>query len=310
MKPRTEEQPARAAGAVVEEVRREEPARAEAKATEVRHEEPARTETETVEVRRETPAGAETVVEERPETRMKAPAHISAADLQVYLRGIDYPAGRQDLVMHAQKNNAPESVVDVIEQFGDRTYRSAAEVSEEFGRETRGEKTRHEPPARTETVAEERPETRVKAPAHLSAADLQVYLKGMDYPAEKQDLVARAKGNNAPEGVIEVFEGFGDRTYRSPAEVSEEFGSKTRGERRETVAEERPEARTRPPSRISAADFQVYLKGMDYPAGRQDLVARARKNNAPESVIDVIEQFGDRTYRSAAEVSEEFGKVR
>ncbi|HNT07333.1 PRC-barrel domain-containing protein, partial [Methanoculleus sp.] len=37
MKPRTEEQPARAAGAVVEEVRREEPARAEAKATEVRH---------------------------------------------------------------------------------------------------------------------------------------------------------------------------------------------------------------------------------------------------------------------------------
>jgi len=396
MKPRTEEQPARAAGAVVEEVRREEPARAEAKATEVRHEEPARTETETVEVRRETPAGAEreqpvttpgptpghvsaadlqvylrgidypagrqdliahaqknnapegviavlegfgdrtyrsaaevseefgrearhetpagaeTVVEERPETRARAPsrAHLSAADLQVYLRGIDYPAGRQDLVMHAQKNNAPESVVDVIEQFGDRTYRSAAEVSEEFGRETRGEKTRHEPPARTETVAEERPETRVKAPAHLSAADLQVYLKGMDYPAEKQDLVARAKGNNAPEGVIEVFEGFGDRTYSSPAEVSEEFGSKTRGERRETVAEERPEARTRPPSRISAADFQVYLKGMDYPAGRQDLVARARKNNAPESVIDVIEQFGDRTYRSAAEVSEEFGKVR
>jgi len=312
MKPRTEEQPARAAGAVVEEVRREEPARAEAKATEVRHEEPARTETETVEVRRETPAGAETVVEERPETRARAPsrAHLSAADLQVYLRGIDYPAGRQDLVMHAQKNNAPESVVDVIEQFGDRTYRSAAEVSEEFGRETRGEKTRHEPPARTETVAEERPETRVKAPAHLSAADLQVYLKGMDYPAGRQDLVARAKGNNAPEGVIEVFEGFGDRTYRSPAEVSEEFGSKTRGERRETVAEERPEARTRPPSRISAADFQVYLKGMDYPAGRQDLVARARKNNAPESVIDVIEQFGDRTYRSAAEVSEEFGKVR
>ncbi|HPK81594.1 MAG TPA: DUF2795 domain-containing protein, partial [Methanoculleus sp.] len=169
---------------------------------------------------------------------------------------------------------------------------------------------RHEPPARTETVAEERPETRVKAPAHLSAADLQVYLKGMDYPAGRQDLVARAKGNNAPEGVIEVFEGFGDRTYRSPAEVSEEFGSKTRGERRETVAEERPEARTRPPSRISAADLQVYLKGMDYPAGRQDLVARARKNNAPESVIDVIEQFGDRTYRSAAEVSEEFGKVR
>jgi len=314
MTPRAEGQPARAAGAVVEEVRREEPARTEAKTTEVRHEPSARTETETTEVRRETPAGAE---REQPVTTPgPTPGHVSAADLQVYLRGIDYPAGRQDLVTHAQKNNAPEGVIAVLEGFSDRTYRSATEVSEEFGRETR-----HEPPARTETVIEERTETRARAPSRISAADLQVYLRGIDYPAGRQDLVAHAQKNNAPEGVIAVLEGFSDRTYRSPAEVSEEFGRETRHEppaRTETVVEERtetvierpPETRTRPPSRISAADFQVYLRGMDYPAGRQDLVARARKNNAPESVIDVIEQFGDRTYRSAAEVSEEFGKVR
>ena len=49
---------------------------------------------------------------------------------------------------------------------------------------------------------------------------------------------------------------------------------------------------------------------MNYPAGRQDLIAHAQKNNAPEDVIAVIERFGDRTYRSAADVSEEFGKVR
>ncbi|HNQ33317.1 MAG TPA: DUF2795 domain-containing protein, partial [Methanoculleus sp.] len=132
MTPRAEGQPARAAGAVVEEVRREEPARTEAKATEVRHEPSARTETETTEVRRETPAGAE---REQPVTTPgPTPGHVSAADLQVYLRGIDYPAGRQDLIAHAQKNNAPESVIAVLEGFGDRTYRSAAEVSEEFGR--------------------------------------------------------------------------------------------------------------------------------------------------------------------------------
>ncbi len=207
MKPRTEEQPARAAGAVVEEVRREEPARTEAKTTEVRHEEPARTE-------REQPVT----------TPGPTPGHVSAADLQVYLRGIDYPAGRQDLIAHAQKNNAPESVTAVLEGFSDRTYRSAAEVSEEFGREARGEKTRDEPPARTETVVEERPKTRTRAPAHLSAADFQVYLRGMDYPAGRQDLVARARKNNAPESVIDVIEQFGDRTYRSAAEVSEEFG--------------------------------------------------------------------------------------
>ena len=258
--------------------------------------------------------------EERPETRRRepSPARISAADLQVSLKGIDYLVGRQDLVAHARKNNAPENVIAVIEGFGDRTYRSAADVSAEFGRETRGEKVREEP-ARPVTEAEQSLTTPGPAPGHVSAADLQVSLKGMNYPAGRQDLVAHARKNNAPENVIAVLEGFGDRTYRSAAEVSEEFGRETRGEevrreqptRVETAVEERPETRRSEPSpaRISAANLQVYLKGMDYPAGRQDLVTHARKNNAPEDVIAVIERFGDRTYRSAADVSEEFGKV-
>ncbi len=104
-------------------------------------EQPARTEAQTTgavveEIRREPPAQKETVAEEQPETRRAEPshAHISAADLQVYLRGIDYPVGKQDLIAHAQKNNAPEGVIGVIEQFSDRTYRSAAEVSQEFGK--------------------------------------------------------------------------------------------------------------------------------------------------------------------------------
>ncbi|NLA99951.1 MAG: DUF2795 domain-containing protein [Methanomicrobiales archaeon] len=49
---------------------------------------------------------------------------------------------------------------------------------------------------------------------------------------------------------------------------------------------------------------------MDYPAGKQELIDRAQKNNAPESVITTIERFSDRTYRSAADVSTEFGKTR
>lgn len=61
---------------------------------------------------------------------------------------------------------------------------------------------------------------------------------------------------------------------------------------------------------LSAADLQVYLKGIDYPAGRQDLITHARGNDAPESVITTLESFSDRTYRSAADVSTEFGKVR
>jgi len=207
---------------------------------EVRREQPVETVTppgETIveEVRREAPAEMETrpVAEaERPVTTPgPAPGHLSAAGLQTYLRGIDYPAGRQDLINHARKNQAPEGVITVLEGFSDRSYRSAAEVSEEFGSEIRGGR-----PARMETTVEEArvtgeiheepPVARTGAPslAHLSAADLQVYLKGMNYPAGKQDLIAHARKNDAPESVITALDGFSDRTYRSAADVGTEFG--------------------------------------------------------------------------------------
>jgi sporulation protein YlmC with PRC-barrel domain len=157
--------------------------------------------------------------------------HLSAADLQVYLKGMDYPAGKQDLITHARERNAPESVIVTLEEFSDRTYRSAADVSVEFGKETRGE-----PPTGAETrtqetvveeIHEERPEARRRAPSHghLSAADLQVYLKGMDYPAGRQDLITHARERDAPESVIVTLEEFSDRTYRSAADVSAEFGN-------------------------------------------------------------------------------------
>jgi len=96
--------------------------------------------------------------------------------------------------------------------------------------------------------------------------------------------------------------------------VSEEFGRETRGERPgapETVTRGEPEVRKTVPhrERISASDLQTYLKGMDYPARKEDLIVHAQRNNAPESVIAAIRQFSDRTYQSAADVSEEFGKI-
>jgi hypothetical protein len=261
-----------------------------------------------------------------------------------YLGGMNYPAGRQDLIDRARQNNAPEEAITTLEGFNDRTYRSAADVSEEFGsiartRQPTGIETTA-PEIRTEAVGE-RPETRRVAPSpgHLSAADLQVYLKGMDYPAGRQDLIAQARKNDAPESVITILEGFGDQTFRSAAEVSMEFGRETRGEhpartvteevrreetvrsetvtgeqptRTETVVEEPSVTRRAGPSlaHLSPIDLQTYLKGIDYPAEKRDLIDHARKNSAPENVIAALEQFSDRTYRSTTEVSEEFGKLR
>jgi sporulation protein YlmC with PRC-barrel domain len=64
------------------------------------------------------------------------------------------------------------------------------------------------------------------------------------------------------------------------------------------------------PARLSVVDLQASLRGLEYPAGKGDLISHAREHNAAADVIAVLERFSDRTYRSAADVGEEFGNVR
>jgi hypothetical protein len=60
-------------------------------------------------------------------------ADLSASALQKHLKGMNYPAGKQDLIRHAHKNNAPKSV---IEMSREKSYQSAADGSREPGRVT------------------------------------------------------------------------------------------------------------------------------------------------------------------------------
>ncbi len=64
------------------------------------------------------------------------------------------------------------------------------------------------------------------------------------------------------------------------------------------------------PARLSVVDLQDSLRGLEYPAGKGDLINHAREHNASADVIAALEQFSDRTYQSAADVAEEFGKVK
>ncbi len=181
--------------------------------------------------------------------------------------------------------------------------------------------TREEmPPAPTEVVQERGMPATGAGFEHLSAADLQTYLKGMDYPAGKQDLIRHAEGQRAPSSVHEALGQFEDKEYRSAADVSKEFGLvKGPGRMRSTTAAERPreaprEMRTMAEEEslrhVSAAGLQTYLKGMDYPAGKQDLIRHAETNNAPPAVVNSLRRFEDRQYRSATEVSQEFGRIK
>ncbi len=170
------------------------------------------------------------------------------------------------------------------------------------------------PAARTEIVQERGMAATGAGFEHLSAADLQSYLKGMDYPAGKQDLIRHAEEQRAPSSVHEVLLRFEDREYRSAADVSREFGLVKEPGRMRTISEApremRPMAEEEALKHVSAAGLQSYLRGMDYPAGKQDLIRHAEANNAPPAVVESLRRFEEREYRSAAEVSQEFGRIK
>ena len=51
--------------------------------------------------------------------------------------------------------------------------------------------------------------------------EVQKHLRGMDYPASKDDLVEHARGQGAPEEVLNLLEDLPDQNYTSPAEVTQ-----------------------------------------------------------------------------------------
>jgi hypothetical protein len=61
--------------------------------------------------------------------------------------------------------------------------------------------------------------------AKVNPIQLQKYLKGIDYPASKQDLLERAKQEGADENVCATLEQLPDEEYETPADVSKAVGA-------------------------------------------------------------------------------------
>jgi len=60
---------------------------------------------------------------------------------------------------------------------------------------------------------------------NVSAAELQECLRGVDYPADRTELIEAAKGNEAPESVMDFLEHIPDKEYETPVDVSKELGA-------------------------------------------------------------------------------------
>lgn len=59
-----------------------------------------------------------------------------------------------------------------------------------------------------------------------SFANVTHQLKGIDFPANKKDLIQHAKRNHAPKEVMDELEGFEERQYGSMADVMKAYGTK------------------------------------------------------------------------------------
>ncbi len=63
-------------------------------------------------------------------------------------------------------------------------------------------------------------------------------------------------------------------------------------------------------TKISAAELQLYLKGVSYPVDKNRLIDHARSNNAPDTVMGVLRRLPDRQYTRPADIEEEFSKIK
>ena len=59
------------------------------------------------------------------------------------------------------------------------------------------------------------------------------------------------------------------------------------------------------PDKASPAAIEKYLKGIHYPAQKEDLVSQAKSNGAPQDVMNVLNRFKDKEYGSTVDVAKE-----
>jgi hypothetical protein len=53
---------------------------------------------------------------------------------------------------------------------------------------------------------------------------IEKYIKGTDFPADKNQLLQQAKNNKAPEDIINTLNKMEEKEYRTPIDISKEVG--------------------------------------------------------------------------------------
>ena len=58
----------------------------------------------------------------------------------------------------------------------------------------------------------------------INPIEVQTHLKGVDYPASKDELIAAAESNGAPQEIIEALQRMDGTEFEGPDDVMEALG--------------------------------------------------------------------------------------
>ena len=62
----------------------------------------------------------------------------SPANITKNLKGVGFPASKQDLIKHAQHEHADKEVISQLQNFEEKQYNSMADVMKSYGKEHEG----------------------------------------------------------------------------------------------------------------------------------------------------------------------------
>lgn len=60
--------------------------------------------------------------------------NVNPGQVQKFLRDVDYPASKQDIIRHAQEHGADENVRSALEKLPDENFNSPNDVSAAIGK--------------------------------------------------------------------------------------------------------------------------------------------------------------------------------
>ena len=135
--------------------------------------------------------------------------------------------------------------------------------------------------------------------ATVNPIQVETFLKGIHYPAERAALVKRAEANGATDEVRGMLMQLPDQTYGSTIDVTRAIG----------VIDAPTDQPKKVATRSNPIQVEKFLKGADYPASRSVLIDLAKKNSADERTLTTLSFLPDQTFASTLEVSAAIGRV-